>query len=137
MLHLEWSGYRYLWLADAYLMFTVAVVNEIGCTDTIVAPLEVLRINAAFDSLDLFCNTQLTHSFTNTSIDTSVSFLWDFGGLAFSSDIQPSFTFPDTGIYKIRLTAGVGTSCVDSFEIQVPIYIGGEYNRTDSQYVCR
>jgi gliding motility-associated-like protein len=76
--------------------------------------------------------------FDNLSIDTSVSFLWDFDGLASSSQVHPSFTFPDTGTYTIRLSAGLGTLCPDTLEKIISVYLdGAAISASDSLIVCR
>ena len=125
-------------LANNSLFFTIDAVNANGCTDTIITPLDVLQINAAFDTLSQACNTSLTLLFDNLSIDTSVSFLWDFDGLASSSQVHPSFTFPDTGTYTIRLSAGLGTLCPDTLEKIISVYLdGAAISASDSLIVCR
>jgi gliding motility-associated-like protein len=125
-------------VANNSQVFTIDVINENGCTDTIVTPVEILRLNADFDSLALSCNTSLTKSFDNLSLDTTVAFLWDFDGLANSNLVHPSFTFPDTGIYTIRLSAGLGTNCPDTLDRTVAIYLEGALiEASDSSIVCQ
>ena len=125
-------------IADSTLEFTINVVNENGCTDTVVTSVDILRINAVFDSLNLICNTSLLQSFNNVSIDTSISFLWDFGGTGTSTLTNPSHSFPDTGFYLVSLVAGTGTNCPDTFlqDVYIPLD-GAEIMASDSQIVCR
>ena len=51
---------------------------------------------------------------------------WDFGvnGLQTdtSSDFQPSYTYPDTGTYTVKLLVNAGTTCPDSITRIVKIY---------------
>ncbi|TRX59527.1 PKD domain-containing protein [Fulvivirga sp. M361] len=43
-------------------------------------------------------------SFTNTSTDAE-SFLWNFGDGFLSTEVSPTYTFPEAGTYKVTLTA--------------------------------
>jgi gliding motility-associated-like protein len=125
-------------LADTNMTFTVDVVNENGCTDTIEATIDILRINAVFDSIDLVCNKILDVPFNNTSVNLGVTFLWNFAGLGTSALVNPTYVFPDTGYYLVTLIGGVGTVCPDTFtqDVYVPID-GAEIMASDSQVVCR
>jgi PKD repeat protein len=49
--------------------------------------------------------TDLTVTFTNTSIDAT-SYLWDFGdNVGTSTDENPTYTYAEEGIYTVKLTA--------------------------------
>src|SRR5690606_12810518 len=55
-----------------------------------------------------------TVNFRNLSAG-GFSYFWDFGvGGATSTDFQPTFTYPDTGTYKVTLIVNPGTTCEDS-----------------------
>ncbi|MDX2002435.1 MAG: PKD domain-containing protein [Chitinophagales bacterium] len=66
-------------------------------------------------------------TFENQSINGS-SWHWDFGVLGSSSDtsnvFEPTFTYPDTGIYIIRLIANPGYFCADTTTVYLRIYPG-------------
>lgn len=66
-----------------------------------------------------------TVTFTNNSLG-GFSYFWDFGvnGIAddTSNAFQPTYTYPDTGTYKIKLVVNRGTTCPDSIERLVKIY---------------
>lgn len=125
-------------VADTSIIFTVTAVNNNGCTDTVYAEIEILQINAEFDSINLICNKSLIVPFHNNSVDTSLSFLWDFGGIGTSTLINPVYTFPDTGYYMVQLVGGIGTPCPDTFlqNVYVPMD-GAEIIASDTQIVCR
>lgn len=124
--------------ADINMTFTVNVVNENGCVDTIVVPVEVLQINAEFDSIQLECNKSLEVAFSNTSVDLGINFLWDFGGTGTSTDLNPTYMFPDTGWYIVQLTGGTGTACPDTFIQNLHVQLdGAEITASDTQIVCR
>lgn len=55
-----------------------------------------------------------TVSFTDQT-DIAGAWLWDFGGAGSAFDRNPTFTFPDTGIYVVHLTAyHPVTNCPDT-----------------------
>ncbi len=63
-----------------------------------------------------------TVQFVNTSTG-GFSYFWDFGVPgATSTDFAPSFTYPDTGTYLVRLVVNAGTTCPDSISRLVKIY---------------
>lgn len=51
------------------------------------------------------------------------SYLWDFGvGGATSTEFEPTFTYPDTGTYVVKLAVNSGSTCPDSISRLVKIY---------------
>ncbi len=125
-------------IADTNMTFSIAAFNENGCTDTIITTIEVLQINAEFDSINLQCNKSLTVPFNNTSVDLGVGFIWDFGGTGSSTAVHPTHNFPDTGAYLVSLIGGIGTPCPDTFTQNVLVPIdGAEITVSDTQIVCR
>ncbi len=76
---------------------------------------------AAFFNPDIYCDG-LTVNFNNQSIGGS-SFLWDFGVPNTTSDtstlFNPTFTFPDTGCYNIRLINEPTKPCRDTTYNQI------------------
>lgn len=70
--------------------------------------------------------------FENNSIGGQ-SYLWDFGvDGATSTEFEPSFTYPDTGTYRIKLIVNPGSVCSDSLYRLVKIY--PDFN-TDFSYI--
>lgn len=64
---------------------------------------------------DTMSVTNTTVAFTNQS-GHAETFLWDFGGLATSTEGNPTFTFPDVlgGVYTVCLIAMDDHGCADS-----------------------
>lgn len=125
-------------IADVNTVFTVNVMNDNGCVDTVLLPLQVFQVNATFDTTDLDCNKSLAVPFINTSVDPNVSFIWDFDGTGTSTDLSPTHIFPDTGSYTITLVGGIGTACPDTFRQEIYLPIDGlEITATDTQLVCK
>ena len=104
---------------------TVYIENH-GCTEE-----ATFSYDSPADPLALvedqyqFC-TGLTFDFVNLSENADV-YIWDFGdgqgGLpaGTSTDPNPTYTFPDTGVYTITLSAGADFSCPDYTTAQVEI----------------
>lgn len=124
-------------IADQSIVFRLAITNDQGCTDTFILPLQVPQIDAIFEVQRPACATDLVVPFINTSIDTTYSFVWDFGGTGTSTSTQPIHTFPDTGTYTVQLVGGIGTPCQDTLERLVRVYIEGvDLTGSDAQFVC-
>ncbi len=53
-------------------------------------------------------------------------YFWDFGvigiGTDTSSDFQPTYTYPDTGTYVVKLVVNAGSTCPDSITRLVKVY---------------
>ena len=58
-------------------------------------------------------NFQPQVDFTDQSIDP-IAWQWDFGGVGFSIDQNPTFTFPDTGLQEITLVVTHPSGCTDT-----------------------
>ena len=62
----------------------------------------------------------LTASFTNTSNQNGVNFIWDFGDGQFSNEINPTHTYEMGGDYTVKLTAEKD-NLSGSFQQTIPI----------------
>ncbi len=63
--------------------------------------------------------------FINHSINGTY-YRWDFGDITSLADtsrlFEPSYTYPDSGIYKVRLIVNPGYQCADTTAVLVKIY---------------
>lgn len=82
-----------------------------------------------------------TLQFQNKSTSPNInSYFWDFG-VAGNNDTsiapKPTYTFPDTGVYTIKLIVNKGQKCTDSTTAQVGIYPGfiANFNAIGSCYL--
>lgn len=70
------------------------------------------------------CNN-FTIKFNNASTGNTKNF-WDFGVTGVSNDTSiatiPTFTYPDTGTYKVTLIINKGTTCSDTAEFTLRLY---------------
>lgn len=119
----------------------VEVVNNFGCRELVQlteidVPIDIIKAN--FDSIAFVCNRSLNVQFINQSVSSIDQYLWNFNDLRTSTDLNPSYTFPDTGWYTITLVAGVGHPCQDTFERDIYIPLdGAEIAAIDSQITCQ
>ncbi|HRP89855.1 MAG TPA: PKD domain-containing protein [Edaphocola sp.] len=71
------------------------------------------------------CDSNFTVKFENTSVG-GINYFWDFGvtnSIADTSqNFEPSFTYPDTGTYDVKLVVNRGSTCSDSIVRKVKIY---------------
>jgi gliding motility-associated-like protein len=119
----------------------VTATNNYGCAEQVQLTqidVPVDTVLAAFDSTTFVCNQSFSVPFNNQSIATNNQYLWNFANLATSTDFNPTYTFPDTGVYEITLIAGLGTPCQDTFRrtLQIP-YSSPNIAAIGSQTVCK
>ena len=91
-------------------------INVIACPTLLLA---------LYEAPEVQCGNN-TFQFTNTSIG-AFSYFWDFGtgnAADTSMDVNPVFTFPDTGTYDVTLiaTSSFSSSCKDTIVKTVRIY---------------
>lgn len=65
----------------------------------------------------------LTFSNRNTS-PLNISYYWDFGDGQSSSEIEPTHTYTDTGVYTLKLVVNRGSQCADSTTASVKVFPG-------------
>lgn len=93
-------------------------INVVDCTPLVVADFTPSNSNSVLLGQDsiLICGS-LQVDFQNSSIG-QMNRVWDFGDPTTTTDTtslnSPSYTYPDTGIYIIRLIVNPGTICSDT-----------------------
>ncbi len=98
--------------------YTVRLIvsSNVGCSDTLEQMIHV-REHPGAGIMPMMGCIGLDVTFTNTSASDAEGFHWDFGtGFpADTSDLfEPSFTFPDFGMYTITLITQPNTFCADT-----------------------
>ena len=97
---------------------SVAITSPIGCFISDFYP-SLIRVepsptaNFAFDPDTLLSNLNSTVQFTDLSLEAN-RWNWQFDRFATSNQQNPSFTFPDTGLMKVRLIVTHPRGCKDS-----------------------
>jgi gliding motility-associated-like protein len=83
--------------------------------------------------------TNYTVRFVNKSRG-GFSYKWDFGveqtGSDVSADFEPTYVYPDTGTFVVKLVVNPGSSCPDSISRFVKIYPRFRTDFTDSGNYC-
>lgn len=96
--------------------FQFVVTN---CSKAVVA--DIPQLSSQYNTFLVECKTK-TVQFLNNSIG-GFSYEWDFGVPgATSTEFQPKYTYPDTGIYVVRLYVNKGSTCPDSISKYVKVY---------------
>lgn len=66
--------------------------------------------------------------FKNNTTTTGATYLWDFGVPSAvnntSTSPTPTFVYPDTGTYTLKLKVGVSEECTDSTTSEIKVYPG-------------
>ncbi|HSC54979.1 MAG TPA: PKD domain-containing protein [Phnomibacter sp.] len=90
-------------------------VNVANCSIT------AAKLPVSISSCDGF-----TVTIQNLSPSPSIlTYFWDFGtGGATSTSAVPTFTFPDTGVYRVKLVVNRESSCSDSTYTNISVFPG-------------
>ena len=102
---------------------SLIVTSDLGCSDTFELDVHV-REHPAAGILPIMVCIGLDVDFTNTSAADATTFHWDFGtgDPADTSNLEdPSFTYPDYGIYLVTLITEPGTFCADTAMYEILI----------------
>ena len=100
------------------------------CSKAVVA--DIPQYSEEFNTYIVECES-FTVQFDNLSTG-GFAYSWDFGvpdaNFDTSDAWQPSFTYPDTGIYVVKLVVNRGSTCPDSISRLVKVYpvFHGEFN---------
>ena len=106
------------------------------CSRTVVANMPYFTDNPFIYEID--CKDH-TIFFENTSTGAT-TWYWNFGqpgALADTSNaFQPTYEYPDSGVYSVKLIANPGTPCADSISKLVKVYPTFSTAFTDSGKFC-
>lgn len=104
--------------AGTYTITLIALNGE--ATDEVSKEITVVGIPTANFTYTADETNTLTIHFTNQSQNVS-QYSWDFGdGIGTSTEENPSYTYADTGVYSVSLTAtGDGGTVETSMEVEV------------------
>ena len=100
------------------------VNSDVGCEDTLFKNVHVKTAPQPNFSPTISCN-DLTVNFVNNTVGVSNDFHWDFGTAALGDSSimeNPTYTFPTTGTYPIRLISESGTACADTITKNLKIH---------------
>ena len=107
-----------------------------SCTKVVVA--DIPQYSSDFNTYIVDCS-DYNVNFVNTS-KGGFSYHWDFGvpGVAndTSSDFEPTFSYPDTGTFTVKLVVNPGSTCPDSITRLVKVYPKFHAAFSDSGQQC-
>jgi gliding motility-associated-like protein len=104
------------------------------CSKAVVADIPVLATYP--NTYELNCADHTIH-FINTS-KGGQTWNWNFGTpSAEDTSFEPTFVYPDTGTYKVKLVVNPGSTCADSIIRLVRVYPTFRASYTDSGSLCR
>ncbi|MEI8280363.1 MAG: PKD domain-containing protein [Bacteroidota bacterium] len=113
--------------------FQFVVTN---CSKAVVA--DIPQYSDQYNTYIVECKGYTVH-FENTS-KGGFAYHWDFGVADqpndTSSEFEPTFTYPDTGVYIVKLVVNRGSTCPDSISRFVKIYPTFKADFTDSGLLC-
>lgn len=95
--------------------FQFVVTN---CSKAVVA--DIPQLSEEANTYIVSCKSK-TVTFLNKSIG-GFNYDWDFGTGANSTQFEPVYTYPDTGIYTVKLIVNKGSTCPDSISRLVKIF---------------
>lgn len=120
---------QHLFARDGIQDVTLTATSSLGCQNSRTKQVDITpHPNADFvlDGVDLGsssfvkCDDAYSVQFNNLSVNNPTN-IWAFDAYGNSSEISPSFVFPDTGSYTVELTINPGTLCSDTKQVEVQI----------------
>ena len=104
--------------ADSFTV-TLKTIDTYGCSDVLSANdmINISTPHANFNTLDTLGCPNSTINFTNTSLGSYITFLWNFGDGTTSTEVHPSHNYAANGSYTVKLTATNNYGCSDSKEM--------------------
>ncbi len=103
------------------------VQNADGCADSMIRTITVFpEVQSQFSPSDTAGCNELQVMYTNSSSESAISFLWEFGDGGSSDQSDPSHLFQNPGlsdaIYNTRLIAFTKENCTDTSEVDITVY---------------
>lgn len=96
--------------------FQFVVTN---CSKAVVA--DIPQLSDEFNTYIVNCRDNTVNFINNSS--GGFSYDWDFGlPGATSNDFEPTYTYPDSGTYLVKLVVNKGSTCPDSISRLVKVY---------------
>jgi gliding motility-associated-like protein len=118
---------------------TLLAKNSQGCenTATKVQAVIVHDTKSVFSAQTFFCTAPAEVQFTNTSVAPgAISYAWDFGGEATSTEKNPKYTFIKTGSFKVKLAVKGDYGCEIVSEKIINVGTGGFTITADKSQTC-
>ena len=112
---------------------TVTVYNDLLCTSTFIDTVVVHPLPVASFSNTLPCSGD-TITFDGTLSQVSgnniTTWIWDFAGLATSTDSIPDYSFASPGNYQVTLIVNTAFGCSDTVQNQITVIQSPDFTFT-------
>jgi PKD repeat protein len=114
---------------------TVVKTNIFGCSGTQTGPsrVTVYPTPTAYGVPNTYVTDITSSTIQFTDMSTGANFVrWDFSVLDFSTDLTPSYTYPDTGVYAVLLSVSNQFGCESQYPFQVEVTNENKLNIPDA-----
>jgi gliding motility-associated-like protein len=126
------APYSYVWYPDTVLTdslfnlgagsYTVIVTDALGCVDSLlIAVSDTTALIASFDANPQEGLPPLDVAFTNNSSGNIDSYSWNFGNDSTSANINPNYTYVESGEYLVVLTVSNQFGCTDTASVTIVV----------------
>jgi PKD repeat protein len=111
-------------IADGAYNVSLLATTSLGCTNTVVKPLNVFPVPQANFNVNNACQ-DVTFNFANTStVNTgSLTYQWDFGDATTSTITSPTKNYATAGDYSISLMATSDKGCINEKTKPLTVYV--------------
>jgi len=132
----DFGDYEYHWMPEALFDDPFAVNPTMTPTESVIVTVEITSpldlcvseevvvvdvTGAPTIAFDYAVNCDgYTVDFTNMSAGNA-TYQWNFDGLGTSTDVNPSFVFPDFGTYQVTLSSGATEFCQAQMTLEVVV----------------
>lgn len=124
----EWRGGKIINTVHREFQFVVT-----NCSKAVVA--NIPQLSTEYNTYIVQCDGMTVH-FLNRSVG-GFAYNWDFGVPgATSTEFEPTYTYPDTGAYIVKLVVNKGTTCPDSISRIVKVFPDFKANFEQGGLLC-
>jgi gliding motility-associated-like protein len=106
------------------------ITNDVGCTDSVAAIINVGKPVITFNSLpkEGCIPYGVNFSANISSPEPVVSYLWNFGNGVTSTAATPSYTYTTQGTYTVSLTVTTASGCTETYSMPSAVMVGTKPN---------
>lgn len=109
----EWRNGVIINTVSREFQFTVT-----NCSKAVVA--DIPQFSDDYNTYIVSCKSKTVKFFNKSS--GGFEYRWDFGTNEYSNEFEPTYTYPDTGVYEVQLFVNQGSTCPDSIKKLVKVF---------------
>lgn len=118
------------YVAEGFYSVKLVFTNDGGCKDSIIKK-DFIKIKSPVVSIPNLPQkgcAPLTNTFKANvnSIDSIISYVWDFGDSTTSSLLSPTHTYTKPGVYTVSLFYTTSSGCTDTVKVVNGILVGSK-----------